>query len=33
LLDDAVIDLAGLGVGLFRLDHLDARHGLLLSVG
>jgi hypothetical protein len=30
LLEHAVIDSAGVGVGLLRLDHLDARHGCLL---
>src|SRR5207248_4986828 len=30
LLDHRVIDLAGLDIGVLRLDHLDARHGGLL---
>jgi hypothetical protein len=33
LLDDPVINLAGIRVGLLRLDHFHARHGDLLNPG
>jgi hypothetical protein len=31
LLDDTLVDLAGFRIGLFRLDHFDARHHGLLA--